>query len=241
MEAIFESYNEQGRITASTRYPLLALMKTVDLTTVNDGFNALGYIDIPIINVEDGPVPIVRPTSIGGFITAPGYVSTNGEATSAPTITIKAVSIRSLTWDWRPIAASFSVSLFYQYMIDSGQGLGLQTFAADGTLLYDSQTPAMGIHSIAKGSDWTFDGVVARSGGNRVWFYSVPFPSDSDGFRTIREFKFTSSSQFGGGTAYYGCYTALNRLTCAITTRDSDPTTITEPPWVMFVRKTVRN
>lgn len=238
-EAIFESTNSAGGVTASTRYPLLAHLKSENITTVNDGINSKGISYIPPVPQLDSPIVFVRPRTVGIVFDTPGRQVGDGSYVPPPdNRPITGVTIRALTWDWRPVVGNCDLIMYSQNMIESNTGFGLQTFDENGVLMYDSQTPAMGVHTVVKSGDWAYEGQMKRKG-YTTWVYSTPWPQGAEGFKSIRNHTY-QGDPFGGGSAYYGCYRSLDILTCMITNNDEFPTTITAPPWVMFCRKTVQ-
>lgn len=238
-EAIFESTNSAGGITASTRYPLLAHLQSENVTTVNDGYNAMGISVIAPLAKMDAPVVFVRPRTIGIFFDSPGRRVGDGSYVPSPdNRPITGITVRSLTWDWRPAAGNCDLVMFSQTMRDSNSGFGLQTFDENGVIMYDSQTPAMAVHKVAKSTDWVYEGQMTRSG-YTVWVYSTPWPSGAEGFKIIRNGTWTGDP-LGGGSPSFGCYTSLDRLTCMMTVNNDFPSVITAAPWVMFVKKTVQ-
>lgn len=238
MDAVFESYNDAGALQVSTRYPLLANYKVETVTAVSDGINSEALSYFPEVQPVDAPIAFLRPRTLGVFTDSPGLLRGDGNPISNDTRPARAIRVRCLTWDWKPVVGAWDVSTYYQKMIDSFSGFGLQTFDENGTLLYDSQTPAMAVVKIARDGDWTFERQIKRPR-YTVWVYSTAFPLEAEGYRRVKSHTY-SGDPLGGGNAYFGAENALDRLTCQITTEDEFPSAITAPPWVMFVRRNIK-
>lgn len=239
----FESYREDGSVILSTKYPMMShQVSTVINTVLIDPYNSVGVYLFP-----DGPILATeRQMTFSRPRTPSAYMSGVDGASAASGIGntskyIKGLSILGQTWDFKPFNSTWDVLVFQQKMKASGANFGMQSYAPDGTLLFDSETPAFEIIKVTVAGDWSYDGKRRRNGpqGSNGWdhhFYSTSFPIDADGFAQIANYRIGATTNITAGGASYGCE-SLARLTAMVVIDLDYPFTIAEPPRVMFARK----